>query len=173
MTTRRFDPLRPGVNFSSAETLRVAYPAPQAGRMKNLRRSARIDEIGGTILALVLVLGTLSAIPACKTTGAGGIGARIVDCATRAIQDKGMAYLGKVNDVLGNTGVTDETARARLIDLGIDAGQDVLGCLLADQAPKYAEAASHNPSDEVSKTAAARAKSRLKELQAEGWRFER
>jgi hypothetical protein len=122
------------------------------------------------LLALALVL----AVPACKTTGGvGGIGARIVDCATKAIQNKGMTYLGKVNDVIGNTGITDEAARSRLIDLGIDAGQDVLGCLLADQAPKYAEAAKSNPGDEVSKTAAARAKARLKELEAEGWRFER
>jgi hypothetical protein len=126
------------------------------------------------LLVLVLVLAAPLAVPSCKTTGgAGGIGARIVDCATRAIQDKGMTYLGKVNDVIGNTGITDEAARSRLIDLGIDAGQDVLGCLLADQAPKYAEAAKSNPGDEVSKTAAARAKQRLKELEAEGWRFER
>jgi hypothetical protein len=138
--------------------------------MKQLRRLSILDSFGGALLALTLFLATLAG---CKTTGGAGLGARIVDCATKAIQNKGMTYLGKVNDVIGNTGITDEAARARLIDLGIDAGQDVLGCLLADQAPKYAEAAQSNPRDEVSKTAAARAQARLKELEAEGWRFER
>jgi hypothetical protein len=84
-----------------------------------------------------------------------------------------MTYLGKVNDVLGNVSLTDPAARARLIDLGIDAGQDVLGCLMADQGQKFAEATAANPNDEVSRTAARRARDRLNELEGEGWQFNR
>jgi hypothetical protein len=95
-----------------------------------------------------------------------------VDCAQQAIRDKGLTYVGKVNDILGNVAIDDNTAHARLIDLGIDAGTDVLGCLLRDQGQKFAEAASSNRSDAVSLTAAKRAKERIVELEADGWRFE-
>jgi hypothetical protein len=140
--------------------------------MNKLQRSAYLDALGGSVLALLIMLGT-AGLPSCKTTGAGGVGARVIDCAQKAIQEKGLVYVGKVNDILGNTGVSDDAARARLIDLGIDAGQDVLGCLLADQGQKFAESAAKNPADDVSHTAAKRAKTRLLELEAEGWRFDR
>ena len=125
-----------------------------------------------TLLALVVLwLVPLALVPACKTTGIGGVGAKIVDCAEKAIRDKAMTYLGKVNDILSNTGVTDQTAESRLIDLGVEAGEDVIGCLLTDQAPKFAEAAAGNPTDQVAKAAAKRSQTRLEELQSAGWRF--
>jgi hypothetical protein len=107
----------------------------------------------------------------CKTTGGAGVGARIVDCATQAIREKGLVYVGKVNTIIGSVDISDADARGRLIDLGIDAGQDVLGCLLRDQGQKFAESSAANPGDRMSATAAQRARAHLLELEGEGWRF--
>ncbi len=49
----------------------------------------------------------------------------------------------------------------------------MIGCLLADQGKKFGEAAAANPKDEVAVTASGRARARVAELEAEGWRFER
>lgn len=114
---------------------------------------------------------TLVPVTACKTTSGSGFTSKIVDCASQAVRDKGLVYLGKVNDVLGNLNISDPEARVRLINLGVDVGQDVLGCVLADQGLKFAEATAANPGDRVSQTAARRAKTRLDELEADGWRF--
>jgi hypothetical protein len=102
----------------------------------------------------------------------GGAVSKIVDCAQKSIRDKGLLYVGKVNSIIGATDISDRDARSRLIDLGIDAGQDILGCLLRDQGVKFAESADANPADQMSVTAARRAKTRLGELEAEGWRFQ-
>jgi hypothetical protein len=156
-----FDPLRAAVKNLIAKTLRVGKTGRSMGPMTNLLRAL--------VVALVL---SLVGLPACKTTGGvGGIGARIVDCAQQAIRDKGLLYVGKVNSILGGTELGEDDAQARLIELGIDAGQDVLGCLLRDQGAKFAESAQANPNDRVSVTAARRANLRLRDLEAEGWQF--
>lgn len=121
---------------------------------------------------VLLALVALLSVPACKTPGGvGGIGARIVDCAQQAIREKGLIYVGKVNAIIGSTELTDNDARGRLVDLGIDAGQDVLGCLLRDQGQKYAESSAANPNDRMSAVAARRAKDHLEDLEREGWQF--
>jgi hypothetical protein len=125
------------------------------------------------VRVLVLIAWCLPAL-GCKTLGGGGGGmvAHLVDCASQSIRERGLTYVGRLNDVLGNTQLSDTDARGRLIDLGIDAGQDVLGCLLRDQGAKFGESARRNPGDRVSATAARRADARLSELVAEGWRFQ-
>lgn len=123
------------------------------------------------VLLLVVLLGAAGGV-SCKHFGPGSVGARIVDCATQAIRDQGLLYVGRVNDVIGNTTIPDGEASNRLVQLGIDAGQDVLGCLLRDQAAKFGESATANPGDVVSVTAYRRANKRLEELQDDGWRFE-
>lgn len=122
-------------------------------------------------LVLALTLGTLPVV-ACRHFQPGTVGGKIVDCASKAIREKGLVYLGRVNDVIGNTQLSDGEANSRLINLGVDAGQDVIGCLMADQGVKFAESARENPNDVVSATAARRAERRRAELEREGWRFE-
>lgn len=124
------------------------------------------------VLALTAALGFVPVI-SCKTPSGTGLVSKVVDCASRAVREKGLVYIGKVNDVLGSQSLSDPAARAKLVDLGIDAGQDVLGCLLLDQGQKFAEATAANPNDKVSQTAARRAKERVGELEAEGWQFNR
>jgi hypothetical protein len=141
--------------------------------MKKLRRALLLDQLGGSLLAFIVLLAALSGAPGCKTWGGGGgIGAKIVDCGQQAIREKGLVYVGKVNSIIGSTELTDQDSRARLIDLGIDIGQDVLGCLLRDQGQKFAESSAANPNDRMSAIAARRAKERLIELEDEGWRFQ-
>lgn len=138
--------------------------------MRNIRR---VLVLGVQQLAIVLVLAaSVAALPACKSWWTTDTLSKIVDCGQQAIRDRGLIYVGRVNDVLGNSTLSDRDARARLVELGVDAGQDVIGCLLREQQPKFAENASRNPADRTSAVAAQRADDRLRELEADGWRFE-
>jgi hypothetical protein len=101
----------------------------------------------------------------CGTTGpgGGGIGAKLIDCSKREIFETGVAYVGRVNKVLTSQTSDDKLARAQLIDLGVQAGEDVLACLLRDQGFKYAEASRENPNDVESATAKRRSEAFSKE----------
>jgi hypothetical protein len=116
----------------------------------------------------------LLAFSACGIFGSGGrdLVAKVVNCGAESIRKRGLIYLGDVNDILGNREITEGEAKSRLARLGTDAGQDVIGCLLKDQASKFAESAGANPEDTTSIRAARRAEGRLAELEQEGWRFE-
>lgn len=124
-------------------------------------------------LAMVLMLVATATVPACKHLQPGSLGARVVNCAEKAIRDKGLVYVGRVNDAIANPNLSDREAGLKLGELGTEAGWDIIGCVLLDQGGRFAEAAQANPQDQVSVRAQARANARLAELEDEGWRFER
>lgn len=120
-------------------------------------------------IALVLLL----SLSGCGIFGSGGRGVvgRIIDCAQQSIRERGILYVGAVNDILASP-ASDGDAKARLARLGADAGQDVIGCILFDQSKKFRESSAANPNDRVSAKAYDRATDRLEELEGEGYRFE-
>jgi hypothetical protein len=125
------------------------------------------------VLIPLLFLVPLVAAPACKHFSPDSpLAQKIIDCGSKAIRERGLSYVGKVNDVLADTRLSDQQANGRLINLGLDAGQDVIGCLLFEQGARFAESAKANPGDVASARARERASARIGELEAEGYRFE-
>lgn len=120
------------------------------------------------LLALVLLA---SLAGGCKSWFTAETGARLVACGSTAVREKGLLYLGRVNDTIGNPQLTDRETSVRLGELGVEAGWDIIGCLLRDQQVKFGESARANPNDKISATAAKRADDKLRELEGDGWRF--
>jgi hypothetical protein len=122
---------------------------------------------------LLFLLALLAPVASCKTLGgSGGIAERIVNCGSDAIMERSILYIGRVNDVLSDQGISDDGARSGLVQLGIDVGQDVLGCILRDQHGKFQENVKANSSDVASRTAIKRSGAHLGELENAGWRFQ-
>ena len=137
----------------------------------NTRRHLALDELGGIVLALCILVGSVTGSLSCKHWFTEQTAGRIVECGSQAIRDKGLLYIGRVNDIIGNPNLTDRDSKVRLGELGVQAGWDVLGCLLRDQQMKFADSSRRNPNDRMSATGARRAEEKLVELEAEGWHY--
>jgi hypothetical protein len=100
---------------------------------------------------------------ACRYPQPATVGRKLIDCSVDSVKKRALTEIDTVNSVLADTGVDDEGARFRLVNLAVDIGQDVLSCILRDQGVKFGEAARVNPRDRISVTAARRADSYLRD----------
>ncbi len=116
-------------------------------------------------LQLLFLWAFLLSMQGCRTPGSTGpgVGSKLIDCGTHEVFEAGIKYLGRVNSTITDQMVDDSTTRAKLINLAIEAGENVIACLLRDQGSKYAHAAAHNPADVESVIAERRAESFIRE----------
>jgi len=116
-------------------------------------------------LQLLFLWAFLLSMQSCRTSspGGSGVGAKLIDCGAHEVFEAGIKYLGRVNSTLTDQMVDDSTTRAKLINLAIEAGENVIACLLRDQGGRYADAAAHNPADVESVIAERRAEAFIRE----------